>query len=49
MSERHNESADSPDEELPEFDFADPLKRNPEREDESMPGLDPMITIPPED
>ncbi len=35
-------------EELPDFDFADPLKRDPEREDEELPGLDPAITIPPE-
>jgi hypothetical protein len=36
-------------EEQPDFDFADPLKRDPEEEDESVPGLDPAITIPPED
>jgi hypothetical protein len=33
-------------EDLPEFDHADPLKRNPE---EALPGLDPIVTIPPED
>jgi len=32
-------------EDLPEFDYADPLKRD---EDESLPGLDPAITVPPE-
>lgn len=32
-------------EELPELDYADPLKR--EDEDE-LPGLDPTLTIPPE-
>ncbi len=32
-------------EELPEFDYADPL----EREDgDELPGLDPILTIPPE-
>jgi hypothetical protein len=36
-------------EELDEPDFADPLKRDPDRDDERMPGLDPMITISPED
>ena len=34
----------SPEEELPDYDFADPLKR-----DENLPGLDPAITIPPEE
>ena len=33
----------------PEPDVADPLKRDPEREEESIPGLDPAITIPPEE
>jgi hypothetical protein len=32
-------------EELPGFDFADPLKRD---EDDELPGLDPIVTIPPE-
>ena len=36
-------------EDLPDFDFADPLKRDHSREEEDMPGLDPAITIPPED
>ena len=36
-------------EEEPDPDLADPLKRDPEREEESVPGLDPAITIPPED
>jgi hypothetical protein len=34
-----------PEEDLPEFDFVDPLKRD---EDESPPGIDPIVTIPPE-
>jgi hypothetical protein len=33
-------------EDLPEFDFADPLKRE---DDDELPGLDPAITIPPEE
>jgi len=38
-----------PDEDdLGEFDFADPLKRSPEQGD-SLPGADPIVTIPPED
>jgi hypothetical protein len=36
-------------EDQPDIDVADPLKRDPDEEDESMPGLDPAITIPPED
>jgi hypothetical protein len=36
-------------EELPDFDFADPLKRSPDDEDEDSEGLDPTITIPPEE
>ena len=48
MSE-HDVEPRSPDEEMPGWDFADPLKRRHEREDEDMPGLDPAITIPPED
>ena len=37
-----------PDEEdMPELDYADPLKRSPDDEDQH--GLDPVITIPPED
>ena len=31
---------------LPEFDVADPLKRD---DDESLSGLDPVVTIPPEE
>jgi hypothetical protein len=34
---------------LPELDYADPLKRRPEDEGEDVGGLDPTITIPPED
>jgi hypothetical protein len=33
-------------EELDEPDFADPLKRE---DDEEMPGLDPVVTVPPEE
>jgi hypothetical protein len=36
-------------EDLPELDFADPLKRDPDDEDEDPEGLDPALTIPPED
>ena len=36
-------------EDLPELDYADPLKRRPDAEDEDTNGLDPAITIPPED
>jgi hypothetical protein len=47
--EREPDETPSPDggqvEELPDLDYADPLKR--EGEDE-LPGLDPAITIPPE-
>ena len=35
-------------EELSEIDFADPLKRDPEESD-SLPGLDPVVIVPPED
>ena len=38
-----------PEEDLPDLDFADPLKRRPDDEDEDQHGLDPVITIPPED
>ena len=42
------EEPQEPEEELPELDYADPLKRDPE-EDETMPGLDPVVPpIPPE-
>jgi len=34
-------------EDLPELDYAEPLKRRPD--DEDTGGLDPAITIPPED
>jgi hypothetical protein len=34
-------------EELPEFDHVDPLKRDPD--EEALPGLDPVVApIPPE-
>jgi hypothetical protein len=36
-------------EDLPELDFADPLKRRDDEDDEDQHGLDPVITIPPED
>ena len=36
-------------EDQPDVDVADPLKRDPDEEDESVPGLDPVIIIPPED
>jgi hypothetical protein len=36
-------------EDLPELDFADPLKRHPDEEEDDQHGLDPVITIPPED
>ena len=39
---------DEEEEDLPELDYADPLKRRPD-EDEDVGGLDPTITIPPED
>ena len=35
-------------EELPEFDFMDPLKRSPE-DDDAMPGLDPIVPPIPEE
>jgi hypothetical protein len=35
-------------EDLPELDYADPLKRDGE-DDDDLPGLDPAITVPPED
>jgi hypothetical protein len=40
---------DEEQEDLREFDFADPLKRDPDDDDEELPGLDPALTIPPED
>jgi hypothetical protein len=48
MAEEHPEpEPEEPDEieELPELDYADPLKRDV---DEDLPGLDPVITLPPE-
>jgi len=36
-------------EDLPELDYAEPLKRRPDDGDEDTGGLDPAITIPPED
>jgi hypothetical protein len=46
-----SEAADAakPEEELAEFDYMDPLKRDPEEED-ALPGLDPIIPpVPPEE
>ena len=48
MSETEREPGRDDEEELPDFDFADPLKRDSERGEE-LPGLDPAITIPPEE
>ena len=36
-------------EDLPELDYADPLKRSPDEEDDDQHGLDPVVTVPPED
>jgi len=36
-------------EEMPELDYADPLKRDREDDDEDPDGADPALTIPPED
>ena len=44
--EEHEEGEEPDERELDDFDFADPLKRD---DDEHLPGLDPMITIPPEE
>jgi hypothetical protein len=41
--------ADDDEEELPDLDYADPLKRRPDEEDDDAHGLDPTLTIPPED
>jgi hypothetical protein len=41
--------ADDDEEELPDIDYADPLKRRPDEEDDDAHGLDPTLTIPPED
>jgi hypothetical protein len=38
--------SDPEQEDMPDEDVADPLKRDP---DEELPGLDPVVTIPPED
>jgi hypothetical protein len=45
----HDVERVSPEEDIPDWDFADPLKRRAEGEEEDVPGLDPAITIPPED
>lgn len=44
MEEQEPDS--DPVDDLPEFDFADPLKRDGEDE---LPGLDPIVTVPPEE
>jgi hypothetical protein len=44
------EPEDDPVEELDELDFVDPLKRDPDDEDERMPGWDPVVPpVPPEE
>jgi hypothetical protein len=45
MSEDNPEPDPDELEDLPEFDHADPLKREDEEE---LPGLDPTPTLPPE-
>ena len=41
---------DDPDQQdLPDIDYTDPAKRDPDEDDEQMPGLDPIVTIPPEE
>jgi hypothetical protein len=45
----HDVEPSPPEEEMPGWDFADPLKRHDEGEEEDVPGLDPAITIPPEE
>jgi hypothetical protein len=32
----------------PGIDFTDPLKRDSGDDDEDMPGLDPVVTLPPD-
>jgi hypothetical protein len=49
VSEREADGEPEEDE-LAAIDPIDPLKRDPEREDERMPGWDPVVPpIPPED
>ncbi len=43
MEEQEPDAAEEPEEDLPDFDYAAPLK-----DDDELPGLDPVITIPPE-
>ena len=46
MSEK--EPPDEGEDELGEFDYMDPLKRDPE--DDAVPGLDPIVPpVPPEE
>jgi hypothetical protein len=49
MPEEQEPPAESPEApaetELPEIDYTDPLKRD---EEEAMPGIDPVVLIPPE-
>jgi hypothetical protein len=49
MAEEPRPPSDPPDQEELEtgIDFADPLKRDA-NENEEMPGLDPVVTLPPE-
>ena len=50
MSEQEREdAAQEPVEDLPELDYAAPMKHKPDGEDDELPGLDPTLTIPPED
>ena len=44
-NDRLEPSAPTEEEELDDFDYVDPLKREG---DDELPGLDPAVTIPPE-
>ncbi len=49
MDEEREDAATEPEEELPELDYVDPLKRDPDDEDQRMPGLDAIVPpVPPE-
>jgi hypothetical protein len=49
MEEQPSPPPEGPEQEDVEgIDFTDPLKRDPDDEDEDMPGLDPVVTLPPE-
>ena len=48
MTEETREPAEEPEEELPDLDYVDPMKRDPDA-GETMPGADPVVSpIPPE-